>query len=57
LTNQKTQLGGGIGFHGWASEWNGSENARLSWGCVVMHNPDIRRVFDDIPLGAMVVLL
>jgi lipoprotein-anchoring transpeptidase ErfK/SrfK len=48
-------LGGGIGFHGWAGEWEGPR-ARLSWGCVVLHMRDVARVFDAIPVGAMVVL-
>ncbi len=56
LTSQKTKLGGGIGFHGWIGPWSLEDGARLSWGCVVMHNRDIRRVYDDIPVGAMVVL-
>ncbi len=57
LTPQKTKLGGGIGFHGWASEWTLDGGSRLSWGCVVLHSDDIARVFEQIPLGAMVVLL
>ncbi len=56
LTNQKTRLGGGIGFHGWAGPWQIEDGGRLSWGCVVMHNPDIKALFDHIPKGAMVVM-
>ena len=56
LTPQNTPLGSGIGFHGWASEWNGRGGARLSFGCVVMHNRDIARWFDEVTPGTMVVM-
>jgi L,D-transpeptidase catalytic domain len=55
-TLQGTALGGGIGFHGWADDWDLDGPRRLSWGCVVMRNADIERVFDRIPIGAMVVI-
>lgn len=56
LPTQKTKLGGGIGFHGWAGPWRLEDGGMLSWGCIVMHNEDIKRVFDDVPTGAMVVI-
>jgi hypothetical protein len=56
LTPQNTPLGSGIGFHGWASEWKGRGGARLSFGCVVMHNRDIARWFDEVTPGTMVVM-
>lgn len=56
-TLENTRLGGGIGFHGWAQEWNNSGPRHLSWGCVVMHLDDISKVFDQIPEGAMVVII
>jgi hypothetical protein len=55
-TLQGTPLGGGIGFHGWADDWDLDGPRRLSWGCVVMRNADIARVFDRVPIGAMVVI-
>ncbi len=56
-TDQKTRLGGGIGFHGWASEWDGADGGyQLSWGCVVMHSADIAAMFERVPVGATVVL-
>lgn len=57
LTSQGTRLGGGIGFHGWAEEWEDSDSARGSWGCVLLHNRDIAAAYERIPVGAMVVLL
>jgi L,D-transpeptidase catalytic domain len=56
-TWQGSPLGGGIGFHGWADDWDLEGPRRLSWGCVVMRNEDIRKLFDWIPVGAMVVIL
>jgi hypothetical protein len=56
-TDASTRLGSGIGFHGWAGEWTLKETGgRLSWGCIVMHNPDIARLFDRVPERAMVVV-
>jgi hypothetical protein len=55
LTPQNTPLGGGIGLHGWAGDWSGPA-AHLSWGCVVLHTPDIAQLFDQIPLGTKVLI-
>jgi hypothetical protein len=56
-TDASTRLGSGIGLHGWAGEWTLQESGgRLSWGCVVMHTPDIAALYDRIPEGTMVVL-
>ncbi len=56
-TDASTRLGSGIGFHGWAGEWTLEETGgRLSWGCIVMHNPDITRLFDKVPERTMVVV-
>jgi hypothetical protein len=57
LTPQGTRLGGGVGFHGWAGEWEGKGGAHLSFGCVVLHNADMATLFDRIVVGAMVVIL
>ena len=56
LTNQKTKLGGGIGFHGWANEWENSGSRHLSWGCVVLHLSDIGDFYRQAEIGAMVVI-
>jgi len=57
LTSQKTPLGGGIGFHGWAGPWSWQDTGWLSWGCVVLHNEDVGRLYNYVQPGAMVVLL
>ena len=57
LTPQTTPLGSGIGFHGWAEEWKAPKGgARLSFGCVVMHAPDIATWFEEVDIGTMVVI-
>lgn len=56
LTSQSTPLGSGIGLHGWVGEWSDDGPRHLSWGCVVMHNPDIEALYDVVPVGTMVVL-
>lgn len=56
LTSQGSRLGGGIGVHGWASDWDLEGPRRLSWGCVVMRNADIAAVFPRVPIGAMLVI-
>jgi len=57
LTDQSTDLGSGIGFHGWAEEWEPETHGTLlSWGCVVLHLRDVSRLYDRIPLGTMVIL-
>ncbi len=53
---EKTPLGGGIGFHGWAREWENTGPRHLSWGCVVLHLSDIGRFYEQVPEGAMVVI-
>jgi murein DD-endopeptidase MepM/ murein hydrolase activator NlpD len=55
-TLETTRLGGGIGFHGWIAEWQNHGPRHLSWGCVVMHLYDLNKLFERIPVGAMVVI-
>ena len=57
LTPQQTALGGGIGLHGWIREWENDGSRRLSWGCVVLHNRDIRTLYPQVPIGTMVVIM
>ena len=56
LTPQNTKLGGGIGFHGWNKEWQNDGPRHLSWGCVVVHLKDISKLFEQVPVGTMVVI-
>jgi murein L,D-transpeptidase YafK len=55
-TLETTRLGGGIGFHGWAREWEDDGPRHLSWGCVVLHLSDISNFYEQVPEGSMVVI-
>ena len=55
-TLETTRLGGGIGFHGWAREWEDTGPRHLSWGCVVLHLSDIQTFYERVPEGSMVVI-
>jgi murein L,D-transpeptidase YafK len=55
LPPQNTKLGGGIGLHGWNGDF-GDDDPFLSFGCLVLHNDEVSRVFDALPVGAPVVL-
>jgi hypothetical protein len=56
LTNAKTRLGSGIGFHGWIEEWDNQDPRHLSWGCIVLHNRDIAGFYKLVSTGSMVVI-
>jgi murein DD-endopeptidase MepM/ murein hydrolase activator NlpD len=55
-TDEKTRLGGGIGFHGWIEEWDDQDPRHLSWGCIVLHNRDIGEFYRLVSAGTMVVV-
>jgi lipoprotein-anchoring transpeptidase ErfK/SrfK len=57
VTLEKTPLGGGVGFHGWIKEWPNTGPRHLSFGCVVLHVADIGKFYEQVPEGAMVVIL
>ncbi len=56
MTWQGSKLGGGIGFHGWVSEWKDEGDRPQSWGCIVMHNKDIEKLYPKLPLKTMVII-
>jgi len=56
-TDASTRLGSGIGFHGWAEEWElARTRGRMSWGCIVLHPRDLSAFYERLTPGAMVVL-
>jgi len=55
-TLEQTRLGGGIGFHVRAREWEDDGPRHLSRGCVVLHPSDIRTFYERLPEGPMVVI-
>lgn len=56
LTAQKTKLGGGIGFHSWASKWDADAGTLMSFGCVVLHPEDVADFYARVKVGDLVVL-
>jgi hypothetical protein len=55
-TPKDTRLGGGIGFHAWAYEWEDDGPRHLSWGCIVVHVADRDVIYDFLSEGTAVVL-
>lgn len=57
-----SKLGGGIGFHGWVGardtygDWSDMDPWQ-TWGCVLLHNVDIRWLYPRMTVGTMVVLM
>jgi len=45
-----TALGGEIFIHG------GGSTSDWTWGCVALDNPDVKELFDSLPLGTPVVI-
>ena len=43
-----TKLGGGIGIHGWAGDWNKNGSRNLTWGCISMHKADLNHLYELI---------
>ncbi len=56
LTPQNTKLGGGIGFHAWASEWEADAGTLMSFGCVVLHPSQVAGFYARVKVGDLVVL-
>lgn len=56
LTPQNTRLGGGIGFHAWASEWSADAGTLMSFGCVVLHPAQVAEFYARVQVGDLVVL-
>jgi murein DD-endopeptidase MepM/ murein hydrolase activator NlpD len=55
---QDTDLGGGIGIHGWIKEdWQNEGNRHLTWGCVSMHNKELVALMQKVELGTNIIIL
>jgi hypothetical protein len=51
----KTSLGGGVGIHGWASDWpDGPQH--LTWGCLSLREADLMALYDLMPQGSLILL-
>ncbi|MCB0476796.1 MAG: L,D-transpeptidase [Crocinitomicaceae bacterium] len=60
LNNQmppkNTNLGGGIGIHGWYGEWDPKENRDLTWGCISINNSDLVPLYDKLEVGDNIII-
>ncbi len=55
MPSDKTSLGGGIGIHGWASNWgDGPQN--LTWGCISLRSADLTTLFSFANKGTKVII-
>jgi hypothetical protein len=51
----KTPLGGGVGIHGWASDWpDGPQD--LTWGCLSLRHADLMALYDLMKQGALILI-
>lgn len=51
-----TELGGGIGIHGWYGEWPGDDEQDITWGCISMQNVDVEDVYDRIGIQTRIII-
>lgn len=51
-----TQLGGGIGIHGWYGSWPGDDEQDLTWGCITLQNDQVEDLYPRVGLQTRVVI-
>lgn len=56
LAPTDTALGGGIGIHGWISDWPDGKH-HLTWGCLSLRNADLLQLHDWVSKGTRVLIL
>lgn len=56
LSPMDTSLGGGIGIHGWISDWPDG-NHHLTWGCLSLRKADLLHVHDWVSKGTRVLIV
>ena len=52
-----TNLGGGIGIHGWSGTWDASGSRGITWGCISINNVDLDQFYDEVPLDCEIYIL
>lgn len=52
-----TELGGGIGIHGWAGNWDPSGSRALTWGCISINNYDLKDFYELAQLNSDIYIL
>ena len=50
-----TKLGGGVGIHGWASDWADGQN-NLTWGCLSLRDADLKKLYSLCSKGTLVII-
>jgi L,D-peptidoglycan transpeptidase YkuD (ErfK/YbiS/YcfS/YnhG family) len=56
LAPTDTALGGGIGIHGWISDWPDGKH-HLTWGCLSLRKADLLQLHDWVSKGTRVLIL
>lgn len=58
LIPENAAIGGGIGIHGtWPHEdYVIAQNQNWTEGCISMHNKDVEKLYDDVPVGTKVYI-
>lgn len=51
-----TDLGGGIGIHGWYGSWPGDDEQDITWGCISMQNADVEDVYGRVGLQTRIII-
>lgn len=51
-----TNLGGGIGIHGWAGDWTDDGKQNLTWGCISVRNGDLTKLYDLVGLQTKLII-
>lgn len=54
---KNTQLGGGIGIHGWNGSWEANGHQDLTWGCISLNNTDLDVFYDQVPLQTPIFIV
>ncbi len=56
LAPTDTALGGGIGIHGWISDWPDGHH-HLTWGCLSLRKADLLQLHDWVNKGTRILIL
>lgn len=52
-----TELGGGIGIHGWNGAWPGRDKQNLTWGCISLEKEELEALYEKVKPGTKVLIL
>lgn len=55
MPSTETSLGGGIGIHGWVTDWpEGPQH--LTWGCLSLRSADLKTLYSIVKKGTRVII-